>query len=122
MAKKILIVEDESKIAKAYADHLEREGYEIKIAADGNEGLEKARAWRPDLVLLDILLPQKDGLTVLRELKEAEETKQIPVIMLTNLSNEENLVAASKAGSVLYFVKANASLARLNKWIGDILR
>ena len=73
-------------------------------------------------MLLDILLPQKDGLTVLRELKEAEETKQIPVIMLTNLSNEENLVAASKAGSVLYFVKANASLARLNKWIGDILR
>jgi len=119
--KKILIVDDEKQIVTAYNEHLAREGYEIETAYDGEEALMKVKEFAPDLILLDILMPNLDGLEALKNLKEDALTKDIPVIMLTNLGEKENLVRASELGSTLYFIKAETSLAILDRWIKDIL-
>ena len=80
MAKKVLIVEDDSNIAELLHLYLEKEGFETQVARDGGRGVEYFRAFQPDLVLLDIMLPIMDGWTVLRKIREGDKT---PVIMLT---------------------------------------
>jgi two-component system, OmpR family, phosphate regulon response regulator PhoB len=121
MKRKILLIEDEKKIAKAYQEYLEDNEYEVEIAYDGEEGLRQVQSFQPDLILLDIAMPKLDGIAVLRELKSMGATKGIPVIMLTNLDQQENMAETAKLGSTLYFVKANTSLSTLAKWIGDLL-
>ncbi|MFC1595122.1 PleD family two-component system response regulator [Patescibacteria group bacterium] len=122
MKKKILIIDDEETIIKAYSDHLTLEGYDISVAYDGQEGLEKVKEVSPDLILLDILMPVMDGITALKKLKEDPKTKDIPVMILTNSSSQERIVEATELGSIIYFVKANASLEKLSQWIKDILK
>lgn len=112
--KKILIVDDEKLISKAFRDHFEREGYEIETAFDGEEGIAKAKEFNPDLILLDIIMPKLDGISALKELKKNPATKKIPVIMLTNLPDlRKNIDEARKAGSVDYLIKSDYSLKEL---------
>jgi len=85
MVQKILFVEDEPNLQKAIGEVLKQEGFEILAALDGEQGLNLAKKEKPDLILLDLILPKKDGFEVLKELKESEEMKDIPVIVLTNL-------------------------------------
>lgn len=124
MAKKqkILIVDDEEQIVTAYGDHFAREGYEIAKAYDGAEALEKVKEFAPDIILLDILMPKLDGLSALKQLKEDPETRDIPVIILTNLDQKEDVVKGVQEGGILYFVKVRTSLEVLSKWIRDLLR
>jgi len=82
---KILFIEDEPTLQKELHEVLKQEEYEIFGAFDGVEGLEIAKKEKPDLILLDLILPKKDGFEVLKELKEDDNTKDIPVIVLTNL-------------------------------------
>ena len=85
---KILIIEDEAAVARMYEKIFMYAGFSIEIAGDGEEGLAKVKTSNPDLILLDIMMPKMDGLKVLEFLKKDETTKNIPVIVLTNLGNE----------------------------------
>lgn len=82
-----------------------KEGFDVFVAEDGEEGLTKASEWHPHLILLDIMMPKKDGFAVLAELKEGPKTKMIPVIMWTNLSDPEESRKAKELGAVDYLVK-----------------
>ncbi len=106
VGKRVLYVEDE----KFFGDTVERVltsvGYEVKQAADGEIGLKLAREWHPDLILLDLLLPKVEGLEVLRQLKTDLATERIPVIILSNLSTEDDVAKATALGAKKFFVKA----------------
>lgn len=107
MAKKILIIEDDLMLREMYQTKLRGDGYDVVAADNGADGLSMATSEAPDLVLLDIILPQIDGFSVLEELKKNEATKQLAVVMLTNLGTEEDRVKGEKMGAVDYLVKAN---------------
>jgi len=119
--KKILLIEDEPTLQKAIGRYLEQEGYEIENALDGDIGLEIAKRNKPDLILLDIILPKKDGFEVLKELKEDETTKDIPVIILTNLEGDSDVEKALSLGATTYLVKANYRLEEISKKIKETL-
>ena len=119
--KKILFIEDESTIQKAISRYLEQEGYKVKNALDGEIGLKSAKEIKPDLILLDLILPKKDGFDVLRELKKDESTKNIPVIALTNLEESDNIEKVLALGATAYLIKANYSLEEIAKKIKQIL-
>jgi len=108
--KKILFIEDESALQKTFGDILEEKGYEMVSALDGEIGLKLAQEKKPDLILLDLILPKMDGFEVLKNLKETSETKDIPVIILTNLERMEDVERALELGATTYLVKANYTL------------
>ena len=106
MAKKILVVDDEPHIVKLVASRLRANGYDVITAGDGKEGLDKARAEKPDLILLDIAMPRMTGEEALGKLKEDKDTKSIPVIMITGKSGAEDVVQCiARGGAVDYIVK-----------------
>ncbi len=106
MATKILVIEDDEAIRDVICFTLENNGYENVIAAgDGESGLQIARREQPSLVLLDLMLPQLDGLSVCRELKRDEATHNIPVIMLTAKSEESDIVLGLEMGANDYITK-----------------
>lgn len=117
---KILLIEDDETLVQAYRDHFMRVGYEVEISLDGEDGLKKVKTFHPDLILLDILMPKLDGMSVLIKVKEDIETKDIPVIVLTNVGSGEKVKEAAQAGAMIYFVKADTSLAYLTGWINGI--
>lgn len=117
---KILLIEDDETLVRAYKDHFMRAGYDVGISLDGEDALEKVKIFHPDLILLDILMPKLDGISVLIKLKDDIETKEIPVIMLTNVGGGEKVKEAAQAGAMIYFVKADTSLAYLTGWINGI--
>jgi len=101
--KRVLIVEDNRDLAYGLRNNLEIEGYEVDVAADGNAGLERAIAMRPDLVVLDLMLPGMDGFRVLRALRAAEGT--MPVLVLTARGEESDKVRCLKHGADDYLTK-----------------
>lgn len=101
----ILVVEDEQDIRELLVYNLEREGYATLQAADGKEGLDLARARRPDLILLDLMLPRMDGLAVCRELERNTDTARIPVIMLTARGEDVDRILGFELGADDYVVK-----------------
>ena len=119
--KTILFIEDELTLQKVIGRFLEEEGYQVKNALDGDIGLEIAKKYKPDLILLDIILPKKDGFEVLKELKRDEATKNIPVIVLTNLESDVDVGKALSLGATTYLVKANYKLEEITKKIKEII-
>jgi DNA-binding response OmpR family regulator len=109
--KRILIVEDEATLQKTLQEILSMEGYEIISALDGEKGLELALSEIPDMILLDLILPKKDGFEVLEALKKEEKTKNIPIIILTNLGGTEDVQKALDLGATNYMVKADHNLS-----------
>ncbi len=103
MAKKILVVDDESNIVDILRFNLQREGYEVVAAYDGQEGLEKARSESPDLILLDVMLPLMDGFQVCEELRKTD--RLTPIIMLTAREEERDRVMGLELGADDYVVK-----------------
>lgn len=104
---KILVVEDEAVLQKALADMLTESSFEVAQAIDGEQAVEMAHSTKPDLILLDLVLPKKHGLEVLQALKEDAITKMIPVIILTNLEDKDDISRALELGAKGYLVKAN---------------
>jgi len=119
--KKILFVEDESALQETFKDFLNQEGYQMVSALDGEIGLRLAKTEKPDLILLDLILPKKDGFEVLEELKKEEGTKDIPVIVLTHLEEMEDVQKAIELGARDYLVKANYSLVEVGEKIKKAL-
>ncbi len=120
--KKILVVEDETTLQKALMEFLIQEKFEVVGASDGESGLQMALKTRPDLVLLDIILPKKDGYEVLSELKKGDTTKNIPVILLTNLESPEDINRAFEAGASTYLVKSDYKLEDVVKKVKETLK
>ena len=119
---KILFVEDEPTLQKTLGDVLAKEGYDIKTASDGEEGLALAKKFKPDLMLLDLILPKKDGFTVLKEIKADEELKYIPVIVFTNLEGTSDVEKVLELGATTYLVKANYDLGEVVERVKQALK
>ena len=121
--KKILFIEDESALQKTLGEVLQQEGYQVVSALNGEVGVELAKKEIPDLILLDLVLPKLHGFEVLKKLKEAPETEKIPVIVLTNLEETEDVEKALELGATTYLVKENYSLEevieKIKKTIGQ---
>lgn len=113
MKGKILVVEDEAVLQKAMTDMLGEHEYESIQAIDGEQALEFARSEKPDLILLDLVLPKKHGLEVLEELKNDEATKAIPVIVLTNLEEKDDISRAMELGAGSYLVKSDYDIGEV---------
>lgn len=110
MSKKILVIEDELALSQVLSDRFTEEGFDVQTAGDGEEGLKKATEWKPDLVLLDIVMPRMDGMTMLHELRKTPEGKNMPVILLTNLSDTQDVYQAMANGVYDFLVKSHWDL------------
>ena len=104
---KILIVEDEANLLNLLKDEFTEEGFQVFTAKDGEEGFNQAVANKPDLILIDVLLPKMDGITMFKKLSQKEEFKKIPGIILTNLSDNVTLSNAMESGVYDFFVKSD---------------
>ena len=119
--KNILFIEDESALQRTIGDILKSKDYKVIKALDGESGLRSAKEERPDLILLDLILPRMDGFEVLKGLKASEETKNIPVIILTNLEETEDIQKALELGATTYLVKSSYTLEEVVKKIEKAL-
>ncbi|HTL39506.1 MAG TPA: response regulator [Methylomirabilota bacterium] len=118
---KILVVEDEEILLTALSEELKQEGFEVVGAKDGVEGVEKAASDKPDLILLDLVMPRLDGIGALKQMKENPDTKEIPVVILTNLSDYDKVSDALSLGAMDYLVKANYRLEELVNKIKTVI-
>jgi two-component system, OmpR family, alkaline phosphatase synthesis response regulator PhoP len=118
---KILIVEDEEILLTALSEELKQEGFQVAGAKDGVEGVEKAQSEKPDLILLDLVMPRLDGIGALKQMKDTPEIKDIPVVILTNLSDYDKISDALSLGAMDYLVKANYRLEELVNKIKTVL-
>ena len=113
--KRILVIEDDSVTRKLLERELTKEGYQVETASDGVRGLTAVDAKRPDLILLDIVLPELDGMSLLRALKRRSDTRSIPVIMLTSVAEPSKMVDAISSGARFFIVKPFQIPALLSK-------
>lgn len=110
---KILLIEDEEMLANMYEVKFQNEGFDIIKALDGAAGLELSKTTSPDLVLLDVIMPKMDGFSVLRAMREDPKTKDLPVLLLTNLGQDEDVAKGKELGAIGYLVKANVTPAEV---------
>lgn len=111
--KKILIVEDDSVLLWTLVKKFKLEGFDVTKAKDGEEGLKAALKIKPDLILLDIIMPKMDGVTVLKKLQQDSYAKNIPVIMLTNLNDEIEVMKSVKSGKYDFLIKSNYDINKV---------
>ncbi|MBI3956429.1 MAG: response regulator [Candidatus Kerfeldbacteria bacterium] len=121
-AKTILLIEDDEMIATMYQTKFTMEGMTIQTAADGAIGLDKARELAPDIILLDIILPKLDGFSVLKELKDDPNLKAIPVILLSNLGQDDDVKKGKDLGADDYFIKSNHTPAEIVAKVKEMLK
>ena len=110
---RLLIIEDEAVVARMYEKIFNYAGFTVEIAGDGEDGLAKVKTTNPDLILLDIMMPKMDGLKVLDLLKKDEFTKNVPVVILTNLGNDAVVTEAFRLGATGYIFKSGMSNDRI---------
>jgi DNA-binding response OmpR family regulator len=122
MAKTILIIEDDKFLRELITQKLVKEGYDALMAIDGEEGIKKVREGKPDLVLLDLILPGIDGFEVLSRMKEDENLAKIPVIILSNLGQREEVERGLKLGANDYMIKAHFTPREIIDKIKTILK
>lgn len=122
MIKKILFIEDEMRLHKNFEELFKTEDFELISSYDGESGLRLAEETTPDLILLDLILPRKNGFEVLKELKSNPRLASIPVIALTNLGGFQDAQRALSLGACDYLVKANCSLEDILEKIRETLK
>ena len=104
---RVLLIEDDPPMVKMYSTKLNLEGFEVEVAYDGEEGLKKIVSWGPDLVVLDLMIPKIGGMELLEKLRSETKTKDIPVVILSNLSQEQDIQRAKELKVKDFLVKAN---------------
>lgn len=119
--KKILFIEDEAILQETVGEFLRHKGFSVMKALDGDTGVRLAKQESPDLILLDLVLPKKEGFEVLKELKEDDETKEIPVVILTNLEGMKDLDRAMSFGATTYLIKTQYNLEEILGKIKEII-
>lgn len=120
--KKILLVEDDTFILEMYATKLLNFGYEVLTAVDGEEALKIVKEKHPDFILLDLVLPSVDGFEVLKKIKKDPKTKSIPVILLTNLGEKQDVEQGLKLGADDYLIKAHFTPSEVIEKIQNLLK
>lgn len=103
---KILLIEDEKEVAELYRLKLSLDGYDVVVAENGEEGLEKAMKIAPEVIFLDIKMPKMDGFEVLKKLRESEKTKDVPVIILSNFDEQELIEKGLTLGANEFLIKS----------------
>jgi len=111
--KYILVAEDDKAYANVYKTRLAREGFEVEVADDGEKALRAMRERKPDLVVLDLVMPVKDGFAVLKEMKSDPALKNVNVVVASNLSQDLDLKKAKELGAIDYFVKSDVSIGEM---------
>ena len=111
--KKVLIIEDDTSMLHILAFKISQEGFKVLEAQDGKSGLDLAISEQPDLILLDLLLPKLDGLNLLEALRKNEKSKQVPVFILTNLSENDTIYKSVALKADAYFIKSDSSLEHI---------
>lgn len=119
--KTILLAEDDRFLRRACEIKLKQCGFDVRVAVDGEEALAFAREQAPDLMLLDLLMPKRDGLSVLKALKADEATSAIPIVIISNSSKDLEMQNASDLGAVDYWIKSNLSLQELCERVQRLL-
>lgn len=122
MAKKILVVEDDRFLRELITRKLASEGYDVSEGIDGEEGLKKVKEVKPDLVLLDLILPGIDGFEVLSKIKEDANISATPVIILSNLGQREEVERGIKLGAIDYLIKAHFTPGEIIEKVKTILK
>ena len=122
MAKKILVIEDDKFLRELISQKLLQEGYEVAEAVDGEKGLQALEKEKPDLVLLDLILPGIDGFEVLAKMKGNSETANIPIVILSNLGQKDDIEKGLKMGAVDYLIKAHFTPAEIIEKIREVLK
>lgn len=122
MAKKILIIEDDKFLRELIKKKLIQEGFDVLEGVDGEEGLKKIKEEKPDLVLLDLILPGIDGFEVLSRMKEEHSLASIPVIILSNLGQREEIERGLKLGAIDYLIKAHFTPGEIIEKIKNVLK
>jgi len=118
---KVILAEDDKFISKAYLGGLQRAGFEVFHASDGNHVMEILKENKPDIILMDVIMPDKNGFETIEEIKLNEEYKDIPIIVLSNLGQETDIEKGKQLGAVDYLIKANFSVAEVVKKINEHL-
>lgn len=118
---KILIAEDDHFLANAYRVKFEKEGFEVTIAANGTEAIEYIKNNKPDVVLLDLIMPEKDGFGVLEELKQSSITG-FPILIASNLGQQEDIKKALELGGTEYFIKSDVSLGEIVEKVKKLIK
>lgn len=121
MKQKILLIEDDAFIASLMIGTLKLAGFDVNSASDGETGLKKLEKEIPDIILLDLILPGIHGFELLKKLKETDRTKEIPVIIVSNLGSQEEIKKGLKLGADAYLIKAHILPVDLVKKIKEIL-
>ena len=119
---RVLFVEDDPTVAQMYRLKLELDGYQVVMAKDGEEGLKLAAKLKPDIIFLDIRLPKMGGLDVLERLRQANETKHTPVVILSNYGERELVERGLKLGALEYLIKSQTTPARLSSGVEGWLK
>jgi len=119
--KKVLVVEDDVFLAQLLTNRIAKVGVQVLRAADGEEGIKMIKQSRPDLVLLDLILPKKSGFELLEDMRSDPSTQGTPVIIVSNLGQESDVARGRELGAVEYFVKAKTSIDGLVERVKTIL-
>lgn len=120
--KKILFIEDEPDLQKLISSALEKKDYKVLKALDGEIGWNLCQTEKPDLILLDLILPKKDGFELLTDLKKNPVTKDIPVIVLTNLEGVSHVEKALELGATTFLIKTNYRIEEVIEKIEEVLK
>jgi CheY-like chemotaxis protein len=121
-ASRVLLAEDDRFLRRAAEVELRRHGYVVLAAADGEEALKIATEQIPDIILLDLIMPKMQGFEVLRKLKQQESTAKIPVLIMSNLGQDQDVQQAMEGGAIAYLIKSNLSLKDLARNVEQVLK
>ena len=122
MSKKVLIVEDDEFLRSLTAKRLEKEGYEVAVAVDGETAVGTIQEEKPNLILLDLLLPGLNGFQVLEKIKALDDLKDIPVVVFSNLGQREDIEKAKSLGANDFLIKANFTLDDVTAKVNEYLK
>jgi CheY-like chemotaxis protein len=118
---KVLIVEDDPLISRMYQKIFTFEKFDVDVAANGEEALAKISGFNPELILLDVMMPKMNGLQVLEKLKSSDQTKNIPIVMLTNLAGQQDAETAIAKGAVKYIIKSEYEPKQVVEMVKEVL-
>ncbi len=121
MDAKILLIDDDQSLRQLYGLELSSKGFQFVEAVDGDDGLAKAKAEKPNLILLDVMMPKTDGIATLQKIKEDPELKDIPVLMLTNFGQENLVQQAFSLGVTDYLLKYKVTPAEMSEKVSQLL-
>jgi len=120
---KVLLIEDEKEVAELYKLKLTLDGYEVITAENGQEGLDKANSYRPELIFLDIKMPEMDGFEVLKKLRATARTKDIPVVVLSNFDEQDLIEKGLTLGANEYLIKSQFTPEdisnKIKSWVSE---